>query len=490
MESSTSTSRPSRRGRVLLVGAADLSAVARPVVGVDTVYDALGELATAPTRDPIALVLVTYELAQNGEARAAEALRQVDPSVPIALLAPPASGNGHVAEVARSFETVLQLPRELPRLCAMLGDPPPAMVGDREPTAQPDEIPPVVIAEPARSTPPPLPTTSPPPPTPPTLTAPPPLPPLPSDEPVLPVPNAESTGRPSRTWPLSDRAGSGAATRDDEALGDVDLIDAVLHDPDGVSGRALRLLAEQTGWSDVRLVPDASAPDGAVAVGAGDERFGWLISTTATAGQLEPWARWLERWLELDHGYRRYRMLAYRDDLTGAWNRRFFNRFITETLERARVKRRPITVMVFDIDNFKQYNDRFGHQAGDVVLIETVRLLNSVIRSGDHVCRIGGDEFAVIFADVEGPRELGSTHPSSPEQIAARFQSQICEMRFPKLGLEAPGTLSISAGLASFPWDGTTPEELLECADHRALRSKHNGKNAITLGPGAGGRTL
>ena len=139
--------------------------------------------------------------------------------------------------------------------------------------------------------------------------------------------------------------------------------------------------------------------------------------------------------------------------------------------------------MVFDIDNFKQYNDAFGHDAGDVVLVETVRLLNSVIRRGDRVCRIGGDEFAVIFADLEGPREPGSSHPATPELIAARFQEQIHRMRFPKLGEEAPGPLSISAGLATYPWDGTTPDELLRCADHRALASKRKGKNAITLGP-------
>ena len=56
-------------------------------------------------------------------------------------------------------------------------------------------------------------------------------------------------------------------------------------------------------------------------------------------------------------------------------------------------------------------------------------------------------------------------------------------MRFPKLGLEAPGSLSISAGLATFPWDGATPEKLLREADQRAMHSKRRGKNAITLGP-------
>jgi diguanylate cyclase (GGDEF)-like protein len=145
--------------------------------------------------------------------------------------------------------------------------------------------------------------------------------------------------------------------------------------------------------------------------------------------------------------------------------------------------------MVFDIDNFKSYNDNFGHEAGDEVLRETVLLLNSVIRQGDRVCRIGGDEFAVVFADPEGPRKPdlrgAGAMPESVEAIAKRFQDQICKMRFPKLGEQAPGPLSISAGLATFPWDGSDPVALLRHADQLALESKRRGKNAITLGPGA-----
>jgi diguanylate cyclase (GGDEF)-like protein len=140
--------------------------------------------------------------------------------------------------------------------------------------------------------------------------------------------------------------------------------------------------------------------------------------------------------------------------------------------------------MVFDLDNFKQYNDQFGHDAGDLVLTETVRLLKSVIRQGDRVCRIGGDEFVVVFADLEGPREVGSAHPETIENIACRFQEQIWRMRFPKLGMEAPGSLSISAGLATFPWDGDDPDSLLRHADALALESKRRGKNVITFGPG------
>jgi diguanylate cyclase (GGDEF)-like protein len=188
--------------------------------------------------------------------------------------------------------------------------------------------------------------------------------------------------------------------------------------------------------------------------------------------------------MALDHGYRDYRTMAYRDELTGAWNRRFYESFMKQVLRDAARSRLAVTVMVFDIDDFKRYNDEFGHDAGDEVLRETVRLLESVIRSGDRVCRMGGDEFVVVFADLAGPREPGSNPPDTVEAIAARFQDQVCRMRFPKLGLDAPGTLSISGGLATFPWDGNDATSLLRHADQLALQSKRNGKNVITFGPG------
>src|SRR5205823_1003498 len=108
----------------------------------------------------------------------------------------------------------------------------------------------------------------------------------------------------------------------------------------------------------------------------------------------------------------------------------------------------------------------------------------------DRVCRIGGDEFVVLFHDPEGPRVPPPPGPvphtpQSIASIAARFQKQICEHNFPKLADQAPGTLTISGGLETFPWDGNTVQELLDRADALALRSKAGGKNVITLGPGA-----
>jgi diguanylate cyclase (GGDEF)-like protein len=214
--------------------------------------------------------------------------------------------------------------------------------------------------------------------------------------------------------------------------------------------------------------------------------FGYLATAgAADPAALAPQARWLANWLALREQHEQLREAAFTDDLTGAYNRRYFDRFLAAALDRARADRLSVTVLLFDIDDFKQYNDRFGHVAGDEILKETVRLLKSVIRPTDRVCRIGGDEFAVIFYEPAGPRDPASRPPTSIWDIAQRFQRQVCEHRFPKLAEQAPGTLTISGGLATYPWDGMTPAELVERADALAIESKRKGKNVITLGPGA-----
>ncbi len=194
---------------------------------------------------------------------------------------------------------------------------------------------------------------------------------------------------------------------------------------------------------------------------------------------------WLSAWIKLDAQHRELRHAAFTDPLTGAWNRRYFDRFMDAAIEQAKRARRSLTLMVFDIDDFKKYNDAYGHAAGDDILRETVRLLTSVIRPSDRVCRVGGDEFAVIFYEPQGPRQPDSAPPDSVYAIATRFQKQICNHRFPKLSQEAAGTLTISGGLATFPWDGADAATLLDRADQLSLESKKQGKNALTFGRGS-----
>lgn len=283
-------------------------------------------------------------------------------------------------------------------------------------------------------------------------------------------------------------------------LGDVDLVAALLRHPGEVEPLALRLIEQETGWRGLRIDANPSHTVACAEIRCGFDgggaavAYGYLIapanergsSARPTLDQLKPWADWIAHWLHLARSMGDLREKAYTDQLTGAYNRRFFEHYMSKALDDARNQRQCVSLLLFDIDDFKHYNDAYGHAAGDEILVETVKLLRSVIRPNDRVCRIGGDEFVVIFHDPQGQRERGSSHPDDIQQIARRFQQQICQHRFPKLSAEARGTLTISGGLSTYPWDGADVTTLLEQADRNAMASKRSGKNAITFGPGAG----
>jgi diguanylate cyclase (GGDEF)-like protein len=274
-------------------------------------------------------------------------------------------------------------------------------------------------------------------------------------------------------------------TPDGKSLGDVDLVRMLLHNPSNFRSTILNLLKEQTGWKYCEFVDDETrVPQNAqfAQLRYGHQEHGILVAIGPTKEQVIRWGRWTSCWLELHLRHRQMKLLAYRDELSGAWNRRFLSACLRREINQSLSARRPLTVMIFDIDDFKQYNDRFGHEAGDEIIREVVRLLQATIRKGDHVCRIGGDEFAVLFCDPEPPREAGSNHPTTVEFLAKRFREQVSRAHFSKLGKDAQGSVSISGGLATFPWDGTEVDSLLRKADERLFESKRHGKNTITIG--------
>jgi diguanylate cyclase (GGDEF)-like protein len=273
--------------------------------------------------------------------------------------------------------------------------------------------------------------------------------------------------------------------KDASALGDVDLVRALMHAPASFKETLIELLVQQTGWNKCAIVDEHTSVDEdaiSAPIRYGHEEHGILSAIGATSSEVTRWARWAACWLDLSRRQQNLKLLAYRDELSGAWNRRFLHTCLTRELKIAREARRHLTIMIFDIDDFKHYNDRWGHDAGDEIIRELVKILRTIIRKGDHVCRIGGDEFAVLFCDPEAPREPGSNHPTTIEILAKRFKDQVRQAHFPKLGLEATGVLSISGGLATFPWYGMDIDSILLKADQRLLQSKRQGKNSITIG--------
>ncbi|MBX3377949.1 MAG: GGDEF domain-containing protein [Phycisphaeraceae bacterium] len=275
-------------------------------------------------------------------------------------------------------------------------------------------------------------------------------------------------------------------------IGDESLVRLLMQGRD-ITESAVELIRRRFPGRNVRFVPaelegvspPSDQPVHQASVGWRGRAMGVLRSPDVPAEMLAPQAAWLASWLALRDQHAQLREAAFMDPLSGAHNRRYFDQFLSVAIEQARKQRLPLTVLVFDIDNFKSFNDQYGHGAGDEILKETVKLLRSVIRPSDKVCRIGGDEFAVIFHEPTGPRTQTSRPPTNIFPIAQRFQKAILDHKFPKLGREAPATLTISGGLATYPWDGADAASLLARADELALQSKKAGKNCITLGPGA-----
>ena len=173
--------------------------------------------------------------------------------------------------------------------------------------------------------------------------------------------------------------------------------------------------------------------------------------------------------------------LAVIDHLTEAYNRRYFYHLTDHILLRAARRNLRASLLLFDIDDFKHYNDTYGHASGDDILKQIANLMKGVTRSHDIVARIGGDEFAVLFWDAGQPRTPGSRMPENAFVLANRFRKAVENHAFPSLGPEAVGMLTISGGLAMFGRDGKTCRELLRKADEALRTSKRTGKNSITL---------
>ena len=123
--------------------------------------------------------------------------------------------------------------------------------------------------------------------------------------------------------------------------------------------------------------------------------------------------------------------------------------------------------MILDLDDFKSFNDRYGHLKGDEILDAVVEVLRGAIRANDLACRFGGEEFALA---------LFNTNPSHALQIAERIRKNISELK-----LDVPADLTISIGIAIYPQDGITFEELFSKADKALYSAKEQGKNKVCL---------
>jgi len=163
------------------------------------------------------------------------------------------------------------------------------------------------------------------------------------------------------------------------------------------------------------------------------------------------------------------RSQSIRDPLTGLFNRRYLEETLKRELHRAERGKRPIGVIMLDIDHFKRFNDTFGHNAGDALLRELGGLLKANLRAGDIVCRYGGEEFVLILpeASLEVARQRA-------EQLGRKVKC----LRVSHRGKDI-GSVTLSMGIAGFPDHATTAATLLEAADAALYRAKVEGRDRV-----------
>lgn len=160
---------------------------------------------------------------------------------------------------------------------------------------------------------------------------------------------------------------------------------------------------------------------------------------------------------------RRLRDLAYRDGLTGLYNHRYFQEQLAHEVGRAQRYGHRLSVLMLDVDRFKEVNDTYGHLMGDTLLTYVAQLVASKLRTSDIAARYGGDEFAVILPETDQEKALA---------VAGKLGQAVSgDRRWQGALLENLG-VGISFGVASFPDDGRTADDLLVCADRRLYAAK------------------
>lgn len=250
-----------------------------------------------------------------------------------------------------------------------------------------------------------------------------------------------------------------------------DVAPALPEAPRGVSGRprVLHLAdADAAGWSGARLMASLPLVEGSPVLLV----LGGTVAPDDAAANLdrllEPCAVALQNAQLLDQ----LRSQVFVDALTGCYNRRGFDDHLRTEVVRAQRYRRPLSLMMMDLDRFKEVNDELGHPAGDHVLRCVGATLLGSFRTTDVVCRYGGDEFGIIFPE---------TSKEEVVRLAERLRARL-ENLFPDERIST--VITGSVGVAAFPVDAADGGDLVSKADRALYRAKEEGKNRVVVAPG------
>lgn len=174
---------------------------------------------------------------------------------------------------------------------------------------------------------------------------------------------------------------------------------------------------------------------------------------------------------ELENLNQRLEALSTTDEMTQLTNFRSFRQELQQEHSRAKRYGGSYSLVFFDVDHFKHYNDQNGHPAGDELLRELAAIMKTSCRETDMPSRYGGEEFVVLCPESNWQNALA---------LAERIRGTVEKRRFKNGERQPLGRVSVSVGVASFPGDGNTPEEVLEAADQALYHSKKNGRNRST----------
>jgi diguanylate cyclase (GGDEF)-like protein len=176
--------------------------------------------------------------------------------------------------------------------------------------------------------------------------------------------------------------------------------------------------------------------------------------------------------LALDNTIRHARVeeQAHMDSLTGVYNHGYFLKTLEQQADTAKQLNQQLSVIMLDIDHFKQYNDAYGHLAGDNILTKLCDTIHSHIKRSDAVGRWGGEEFVISLPNTNGAQAM---------QVANRIRETMAEMNLRGQNQEMIPVPTVSQGIAEFPSEADEIFKLIDLADHRLYEAKERGRNQV-----------
>lgn len=249
---------------------------------------------------------------------------------------------------------------------------------------------------------------------------------------------------------------------------DLIILDVVMPGLDGFQTAKIIREIDDINWIPIIFL-SATVDDQSIANGidaGGDDYLTKPCSDITLAAKIKAMERIAEMRQKLFETTQRLYLLSSTDPLTGIYNRLQFDRSINEILAAADHFGHNVALLFIDIDNFKYINDNFGHNIGDLLLVEVARRLKACIRASDFLARLGGDEFAIILSEVNNKKEAEEIAQNIIQSIATEYHLENRNIRS-----------SASIGIAYYPEDSSNKENLVLNADVAMYHAKATGRN-------------